>query len=957
MRKVRRIAVAALTALGMLVGTGVGASAAGQTHVTRQQFVYDLDRAIGLQPVSPAHSDFTDISAASPYYGYIEAAYEKGYIDGLGNGLFGPTDLLTRAEMAKIEVTALGDVTQAQSMMSQSSTFKDDARIPSWARGYVLEAVQLGLVKGYPDNTFVPGADITPSDEAAFIRQFVAVQGGASTGGGTAATIAVMASSPSAAVGQMVQLSATLKTASGAVIANAPVQYTANSTNVILSGSQFIASSPGVYTVQATSGSVSGLVTITVYGLPVAIKLVASGPVVADGASQVDLKAEVVDQNGNVVSNATGNIALYYTTHGGATSIVTASSTAVPLNLAQALQQGTAAAVSQGVASFTLQAGLVPLQTDTLEAEMYTTGGVAVTNPTAAQQTITSVTEQPTTLAIQAPKYLSATTTTQASAVVQVNDQAGVPMLFGSVPISVSLQGPATFGNGSTGQQGYLFSGTGNPLSPAGVKVPIQSLQGQTGQVTLTVNATGLKSATATINAVIAGPATAIQVTPPSTATFPESAAATGLAFGVSVVDAHGYPVGANETLEIRVEKNGIVADNIRIDGYTQSNTGVLDNDALTNGQFKVTDTGSGANAGTYTVSVTDPNGKLQAAGALSFTETPGPVAKVALTSPQYVPLSSPTLTVSATLEDAYGNVVPLNGTVLDFANASSNAPPGVTLSATSATTVNGTASVTATAPTYVGQSYTVNVSGATFPPQSVSFTVENTVAGNLTVAFKDMYQGGDSSGTYAIAHNTTTAEASDTVQIIISAVDQYGTPVQNQPSSTLNLQFSGTGLVPIYSSGGSLSPIGTNAWSTTMGATGTVTVTATAETAGVVGLTVTDTSIAGGSTGAGNFSVQPGRFWGFQVLDSSGNNVTTNNETVQANTPVELTVTPVDQYGNETTMTTTTTVHLSDGSNGQFSLTSGGSPITSFQLTAGQGQQIVYYENAVAGAYHITAY
>ena len=54
-------------------------------------------------------------------------------------------------------------------------------------------------------------------------------------------------------------------------------------------------------------------------------------------------------------------------------------------------------------------------------------------------------------------------------------------------------------------------------------------------------------------------------------------------------------------------------------------------------------------------------------------------------------------------------------------------------------------------------------------------------------------------------------------MQINIAAVDQYGNPVQNQVNSTVDIQLSNTGLVPEFSSGGSLTPIGTNEWSTTL--------------------------------------------------------------------------------------------------------------------------------------------
>ena len=960
MRTVHRIAITALAVAATLVSTGLGAFAAGNGNVNREQFVYDLDRAVGLQPVIPATPDFTDVPQSSPYYGYIEAAYQKGYIQGLGNGLFGPTDLLTREQMAKIEVTAVGDAAAAQTLMTTRSSFSDDSAISSWARGYVIEASKLGLIKGYPNGKFVPGADITTSDESAFIRQFTAVLSGGSSGGTTApSTISVTASPTSAAVGQMVQLSSVVTSSSGATVPGASVTYTSSDANVILSGNQFIASAPGVYTVQASYGGLTGLATIKVYGLPVAIKLVPSGPVVADGESTVTLQAEVVDQNGNVVQNATGDIALFYTSTGGATTIEGSGGVSVtPTNVTAAVQQGAATSVVQGVATFTLQSGLAPGLKDTLEAAMYTGTGTVLSTPTDAQVTLTAVQETPTSISVQAPQYLTADVSTTQTVKVQVLDQAGAPMLYGSTPVTVSMTGPATFGNGSTGQQGYLYTGTGDPNSPEVVKVPIESLQDKTGAVSLTVSATGLASKTAQISAVIAGPAAALQVTPPNTTSFAEAPSPAGLTFGVALVDAHGYPVSSNQTLEIRVDHNGAVANNIRIDGYSQSNSGVLDNNALSAGSFMITDSGVGANAGTYTIYVSDPNGNVQAATPVTFTETPGAVAKVVDTAPQYVPLVNPTVTITATLEDQYGNVVPTNGAVLTFTNAPGNQSPGVTLSSATATTQNGVATVQATLPVYVGVTYTVDVSGAGFPTQGVSLSVVNTVAGSLTVTTTDMYQGGDSSGSYAFTHSKTTGEASDTVQILISAVDQYGQPVTGQANSTVDIQFSNKGLVPQYSTGGSLTPIGTNEWSTTLTSAGTVTISATAETAGTVGITATDTSFASNLSGSADFTVLAGHRWGYSVLDGSGNNTTTNYESVQANSPVELFVTPVDEYGNPTVVTSTATVNLTDGgAGGTFSLSSGGSSVTSFQMTPGESQQIVYYTNQHSGSYHISAY
>jgi hypothetical protein len=332
-------------------------------------------------------------------------------------------------------------------------------------------------------------------------------------------------------------------------------------------------------------------------------------------------------------------------------------------------------------------------------------------------------------------------------------------------------------------------------------------------------------------------------------------------------------------------------------------------------------------------------------------------VSQVAISGPQYVPLTNPTVTITATLEDSYKNVVPVTGTTVDFENAAGNPYPGVTLSANSATTQNGVASVQATVPVYVGKTYYVNVSAAGTMTQAVPLSVVNAVAGNLTLGFTDMYQGTDSTGQYASQHSTTAAEASDTVQIVISAVDQYDQPVTSMANTTVDIQFSNKGLVPQFSTGGSLSPIGQNEWSTTLTSQGTVLVSALAETAGTVGVTATDTALAGNLSGSADFTVVPGRFSGYEVLDGSGNNVTTSGIEVQPNTPVPLLVTSVDLYGSTAVTNTQGTVNLSDGGrSGIFSLTRGGPAVTSFQFPAGQTQQPIFYENPVAGLYRISA-
>ena len=947
--------LAAVSVAGMLALTSAAGASAASAYTTRAQFVYALDQAMGIQPVNLAQPDFQDVPTTSPYYGYIEAAYQRGWIQGISAHVFSPDAALTRQQMAKIEVTALGDANTAQTLMTTATNFKDDATISAWARGYVVEAVRLGLVQGYPNGAFVPGAKVTPAGQASFIKQFTTVY--SSTQATTQPySISVTASPSSVSVGQMTTLSAIVKNAAGQVVPNATVTY-AVSGNAIISGNSLIASQSGTYTITASAGQgVSGTATISVYGTPVALRLKAMNAIVGDGQQTTTVEAQAIDQYGNVVQNAQGSVALYYLTYQGATKIVTPTGTDVaPMALATALTDGTTATFVNGAADFTVQSGLVTGQSDTFYAVEYSTSGAPLSSPTAAQLTVTSVLGTPTSLSVTSPQYLSASLATTANLSVQVLDQAGEPLLFGSVPFTVALSGPATFGNGSTGQQEFFYTGAGSVSTTSSMtQVPIVSLRGSTGTVTATVTAANLPSKTVTLQAVVGGTPSGIKITPPANASFSEAQGATGITFGVAVVDNHGYPTVATPTLDITVERNGIVATNIRVDGYTQSSSGVLDPIAASNGKFTLTDVMSGADAGTYTVSVSSEQSGVSTASPVSFTETPGAVSHLAVAAATSVPIADPSTPVTATLEDQFDNTVPTSGTVVTFANASTNSAPGITLSATSAATVNGVATVTATAPVYVGNSYLVDVGASGLGTTVATITVANTVASTLSLSFNTVYQGGDSSGTYL--HSGSTAQASDTVQITVQSLDPYGHDISSQDD--IEIDFSNTGLVPTFSTGGYLTQIaGTNDWTDRLTPTGSDLITATAETSGTTGITVKDTSVSTTAAGSANFTIVAGRVWQYDVFNGSGANVSTTNQTFQSGVPEELLVTPVDQYGNPTVPTVSTTIELSDtAGGGTFSLSPGGTAITSFQLYAGQAQQVVYYTARATGTFHITA-
>jgi len=80
-------------------------------------------------------------------------------ISGFPDGTYKPDEPVTRAQFAKIIVSALG-VGEAANYAAGATKFAD---VPAdhWATGYINVAVDMGVIAGYPDGTFKPESQVT----------------------------------------------------------------------------------------------------------------------------------------------------------------------------------------------------------------------------------------------------------------------------------------------------------------------------------------------------------------------------------------------------------------------------------------------------------------------------------------------------------------------------------------------------------------------------------------------------------------------------------------------------------------------------------------------------------------------------------------------------------------------------------------------------------------------------
>lgn len=88
------------------------------------------------------------------YQAAVEALVELGVINGNPDGTFKGENVVTRAELSKMLVIALGQEQAAK--IAKGSTQFTDVAADHWASGYINVAAQSKVIVGYPDGTFLP---------------------------------------------------------------------------------------------------------------------------------------------------------------------------------------------------------------------------------------------------------------------------------------------------------------------------------------------------------------------------------------------------------------------------------------------------------------------------------------------------------------------------------------------------------------------------------------------------------------------------------------------------------------------------------------------------------------------------------------------------------------------------------------------------------------------------------
>ena len=156
-----------------------------ENFVTRAEFCKMVNVTFGFEIM--ADNIFKDVYKDQWYYVYVLPAIHAGYIQGYGNGLFGPTDYITREQVCVI----LSRITEAKAVENKSEEGAEKAedkevvikdKVSDWARPYVENVISKGYISLEEGNTFRATENMTRGELAFALDDFVEIKEEASEG-------------------------------------------------------------------------------------------------------------------------------------------------------------------------------------------------------------------------------------------------------------------------------------------------------------------------------------------------------------------------------------------------------------------------------------------------------------------------------------------------------------------------------------------------------------------------------------------------------------------------------------------------------------------------------------------------------------------------------------------------------------------------------------------------------
>lgn len=158
--------IEALVATGAVNGRGDG-TFGPDLSVTREEFVKMTVVALGINVDGSTNTSFADVDANAWYAPYITAAEKAGIINGVGEGVFGIGQTVTREQASTILYRA--GLKLNKNFASSEEKFNDDGKIADWAKEAVYALKGEGIISGVTSTMFMPSDECTRAQTAKLI--------------------------------------------------------------------------------------------------------------------------------------------------------------------------------------------------------------------------------------------------------------------------------------------------------------------------------------------------------------------------------------------------------------------------------------------------------------------------------------------------------------------------------------------------------------------------------------------------------------------------------------------------------------------------------------------------------------------------------------------------------------------------------------------------------------------
>lgn len=544
MRRAKGIFVALVTLCILLAWqTAPRAMAASSGAVSREQFIVDLAQELHLQPLSAPKEVFPDLTPSDPSYRLVMAAYQAGWISGFPNGTFQPNGPLTREQVAKCEIIALGLQSAAAALAQKTPAYGDAGSIGRWAWGDVNEAAAIGILRGFSQASFGPQQNLTSPEISHVNAQLVGYL--------AKAAAKSFAAPPTAAAGGAVgttSISATPNTAGDRIaveVSTSPIAPPTWNAELPSAAAAYVpgddlSAAPndyvGVYEVRA-AGTISAfsqlqLASDQVTQAPAALTLTGPASAVASASASVGpFSVSLTDVNGHPVAAPAGGVAVALLTDssGGHEFAQSASGSAIAV-----------LTIPAGSRSATFYYG------STLAGQSTLTAQSPSLSPAALPITVTAAAPSGLTLA-GPPTMLSSASAAAGPFSVSLSDAYGNTSVAPAGGLSVTL------GSSSPGTHEFSLTPGGPSLSQMTILAGASSGSfyygdSQPGTSTIYALSGGVGSANLQV-AVSANSATGLSLSGPQTGSA--GATATNGPFTVTLTDASGNPVSASQPMTV----------------------------------------------------------------------------------------------------------------------------------------------------------------------------------------------------------------------------------------------------------------------------------------------------------------------------------------------------------------------------------------------------------------------